>query len=94
MTDDRTSDEILADWNARLSASLGVPGADIATILELASLAAHAVIRPAAPLTTFLVGYAAGMQSRSGDVTTGALDRAVATVRDLASREDSRDEGP
>lgn len=52
----------LADWTRRLTEALGVPDLDpdIALILDLARDAAHGVARPAAPLTTFLVGYAAG----------------------------------
>jgi len=34
---------------------------DEAMLLDLARQAAHGVDRPAAPLTTFLVGYAAGL---------------------------------
>lgn len=50
----------LADWANRLTEALGVPDfdPDIALILDLARDAAHGVARPAAPLTTFLVGYA------------------------------------
>lgn len=40
-------------------AGLPVDEALLSTVLDLARDAAHAVERPAAPLTTFLVGYAA-----------------------------------
>lgn len=51
----------LDDWARDLGTALGVPldAVDVALILDLARDAAHAVARPAAPLTTFLVGYAA-----------------------------------
>lgn len=51
----------LEDWTRRLTEALGIPDLDpdIALILDLARDAAHGVARPAAPLTTFLVGYAA-----------------------------------
>ena len=52
----------LEAWVAELAAELGIPelaGLDLATVLDLARDAAHSVARPAAPLTTFLVGYAA-----------------------------------
>lgn len=57
----------LADWANRLTEALGVPDfdPDIALILDLARDAAHGVARPAAPLTTFLVGYAAGLAGGS-----------------------------
>jgi len=40
---------------------------DITRILDLARVAAHEVDRPAAPLTTFLVGFAAGRASGAGN---------------------------
>ncbi|MBC7517383.1 MAG: hypothetical protein H7248_00610 [Microbacteriaceae bacterium] len=59
---------VLADWSARLSAELGLDiSVDIDAILSLAGVAAHTVIRPAAPLTTFLVGYAAGRAAAEAD---------------------------
>ena len=53
----------LTDWSDRLSAALGIEGVevDIDAVLTLAGTAAHAIMRPAAPLTTYLVGYAAGV---------------------------------
>ena len=53
----------LTDWSDRLSAALGIEGVevDIDAVLALAGTAAHAIMRPAAPLTTYLVGYAAGV---------------------------------
>ena len=53
----------LTDWSDRLSAALGLEGVevDIDAVLALAGTAAHAIMRPAAPLTTYLVGYAAGI---------------------------------
>lgn len=52
----------LEGWARRLTEALGIPDfdPDIALILDLARDAAHGVARPSAPLTTFLVGYAAG----------------------------------
>ena len=50
-------------WVRELSARLGVDvtGLDTQGLLDVARDAAHSVTRPAAPLATFLVGYAAGM---------------------------------
>jgi hypothetical protein len=54
---------LLDAWTAELSAALGLDlAADTADLLDLARAAAHNVARPAAPLTTFLVGYAAGLR--------------------------------
>ena len=56
--------DTLAAWVAELAAALDVdPGAlDRNLVLDVARDAAHGVARPAAPLTTFLVGYAAGLR--------------------------------
>lgn len=63
MTDDR--DAALAAWAAELADALGVSRdvVDVDALLALAGRAAHGVVRPAAPLTTFLVGYAAGQRA-------------------------------
>jgi len=55
----------LTDWSDRLSAALGIEGVevDIDAVLALAGTAAHEIMRPAAPLTTYLVGYAAGISA-------------------------------
>ena len=51
-----------------LSDELGIDAeVDMSAVLDLAKEAAHNVARPAAPLTTFLVGFAAGM--RGGSIT-------------------------
>jgi hypothetical protein len=53
----------LQDWMDELCEELSVDtDVDMATVLDLARDAAHNVERPAAPLTTFLVGYAAGVR--------------------------------
>ncbi|SIN71920.1 DUF6457 domain-containing protein [Agromyces cerinus] len=47
-------------WSRALVADLGLDTApDVAAVLDLARIAAHGVARPAAPLTTYLAGYAA-----------------------------------
>ena len=68
---------LLASWLDELSAALGLAGVPVErdALLSLAGDAAHGVVRPAAPLTTFLAGYAAGL--RGGD--RAALDAAVRT---------------
>ena len=75
----------LDDWVAALAAELGVEAeVDVRGLLDLARVAAHSVDRPAAPLTTFLVGYAAG---RGGDPSAVAelSDRAAALARSWAA---------
>jgi len=53
------------DWSTVASAIAGIQGTpiDVDAILDLARDAAHGVERPAAPVTTFILGYAAGAQS-------------------------------
>lgn len=57
---------------------------DIDEVLNLAGDAARAVLRPAAPLTTFLVGYAAARAAATGTDPASAIkaatDTAVATA--------------
>jgi hypothetical protein len=65
-----------------LAAALDVDPAvlDRDLLLDVARDAAHGVARPAAPLTTFLVGYAAGL--RGGGAA--AVADAAATAQRLA----------
>jgi len=52
----------LDDWTDALCAELGLDPGDVdqQTVLNLARVAAHSVDRPAAPLTTYLLGLAVG----------------------------------
>lgn len=75
-------DEVLRQWCARLVKALSVDGldVDIKSVLGLAGRAAHSVLRPAAPLTTFVVGYAAGLAAGSGRDTSQAAQKAALDV--------------
>jgi hypothetical protein len=56
----------LTSWSKQLADALGIdPDVGIDVILDLARDAAHQVERPAAPVTTFLAGYAAGLRGGS-----------------------------
>jgi hypothetical protein len=63
--------EVLDDWVAEAAGLLGVDPADVpvAEVLDLARRVAHGVARPAAPVTTFLLGLAVGA-GRPDDLTT------------------------
>jgi len=52
----------LDDWTDALCAELGLDPADASqkTVLDLARVVAHAVDRPAAPLTAYFLGIAVG----------------------------------
>lgn len=54
--------DALEEWLTKVRAELDVPAdvLDTDLLLGLAGQAAHAVVRPAAPLTTFLIGVAVG----------------------------------
>jgi Domain of unknown function (DUF6457) len=83
---------VSADWITDLQHELGIDlSLDVIDLLELARLAAHEVARPAAPLTTFLVGYAAGAKGGSVAAVQEAAD---ATRRLLAQRDPQRSEDP
>ncbi len=67
------------EWIRQLCDALDVPIADVDTnaVLDLAREAAHNVDRPAAPVTTYIVGYAAAQR--------GGGARAVTQVTHLAA---------
>lgn len=75
-------DEALRQWCRKVADAVGVPDleVDLKTVLGLAGRSAHAVMRPAAPLTTFVVGYAAGVAAGSGKATS---DAAIAAAVDI-----------
>ncbi len=79
-------DEIsLEDWAATVAAELAIGTEldfDVEQILDLAAVAAHNVRKPAAPITTFLAGFAAAQAGGSTEdianaieVTTALCDR-------------------
>ncbi len=70
MADEQAEPTTLDVWTARLSAELGLPddfAVDIRVILDLARDVAHSVARPAAPVSTFVVGYAAGLAAAASN---------------------------
>ncbi|WP_370617145.1 DUF6457 domain-containing protein [Mumia qirimensis] len=71
------------DWSDAVCSELGIePDYDVDAILDAARDVAHGVERPAAPLTAFLIGYAAAMAGGSAADVDQALDQVTA----LASR--------
>ena len=76
------SERTLEQWAAELAAALDLPAdsVDIALLLDLARDAAHGVARPAAPLTTFLVGLAAGQAGGRATDVRAAVDAARALL--------------
>lgn len=75
--------ELIEQWWAALCVELDFDAPATAdAVLDLAATAAHEVVRPAAPLTTFLVGYAAGLAGGGSD----AVDRARAVAEALTAQ--------
>ncbi|KQX75468.1 MULTISPECIES: DUF6457 domain-containing protein [Aeromicrobium] len=71
----------LAAWAAGLAADLGVDQVlDVDAVLDLASDAAHGVVRPAAPLTTYLVGLAIGRAGGDPDRVAEVLEHVRAAI--------------
>jgi pyrrolidone-carboxylate peptidase len=70
--------DTLEAWVAALAdeLELDMGGLDIQAVLDVARDAAHSVTRPAAPLTTLLVGYAAGRAGASAEQIAAACRRA------------------
>lgn len=78
--------ETLSAWASKVAADLKIdpPKADqIGQLLGVAGVAAHEVLRPAAPITTFLIGYALAADPSL------SLESAVATVTRLAKEPQS-----
>jgi hypothetical protein len=68
---------VLEEWAAALARELGVDYAgDTKALLAVARDAAHNVDRPAAPLTTFLVGYAAALRGGGAEAVREAGETA------------------
>ena len=56
-----TTDPLLASWLSQAAAALELPDTvDQRLLLDLARDVAHGVARPAAPLTTYVLGLAVG----------------------------------
>jgi len=93
----------LDDWLAAVSAELDTSDYTfdndaIHTLLDLARDAAHEVARPAAPLTTFLIGLAVGRGAPLGAAAAGvtalaiehgAAQKAAAAGEDVPADDDS-----
>lgn len=74
----------LQRWTIELAQALGVDPSvlDRDLVLDTARDAAHGVARPAAPLTTFLIGFAAGQQGGSAEAVASAADVAKRLAAD------------
>lgn len=77
----------LHDWIDELCDVLDLDvEVDEGLVLDIAKVAAHNVVRPAAPLTTYLLGYAAGR----ADADPDELERLAVRVQTLAEKWDGK----
>ena len=65
----------LTEFARALAVRLGLTDVDVDVdaVLDLAGDAAHGVVRPAAPVTTFLVGLAAGRAGATPESLAAAM---------------------
>lgn len=86
---------VLDQWSNRLAQALQILDlkVDNELLLDLARRSADSIIHPAAPVTTFLVGYAAGLEAGTG--SAGSREASSAAVQQAASIAfDLCDDGP
>ncbi|WP_246094840.1 DUF6457 domain-containing protein [Streptomyces roseicoloratus] len=83
---------VLDEWITAVKDELGIDlDVDTGLLLDLARDAAHGVARPAAPLTTFLVGYAAASAAGAGggpEAVAEAARKAAALAQRWAAEQD------
>lgn len=73
------NEAVLQEWVAKLCQAFEIEDIeiDVQAVLNVAGVAAHQVVRPAAPLTTFIAGLAAGLAAGSGQASAQASMRAA-----------------
>ncbi|MGP3978681.1 DUF6457 domain-containing protein [Streptomyces sp. 8N114] len=90
----REHETVLDEWISAVKAELGIElDVDTSALLDLARDAAHGVARPAAPLTTFLVGYAAAQAGGSPQDVARAAEAAARLARRWADETARTDQG-
>jgi molybdopterin-guanine dinucleotide biosynthesis protein A len=90
----REHGNVLDEWISAVKDELGIDlDVDTGLLLDVARDAAHGVARPAAPLTTFLVGYAAA-QAGGGPEAVAEASRKAAALALRWAAEDTPDAKP
>ncbi|MER7493615.1 NTP transferase domain-containing protein [Streptomyces pharetrae] len=85
----REHGHVLDEWISAVKDELGIDlDVDTGALLDLARDAAHGVARPAAPLTTFLVGYAAAHAGGGPQAVAEATRKAAALAQRWAEEAD------
>lgn len=83
-------DEVLQAWTRKLleAFEIGDIDVDVHAVLNVAGVAAHSIVRPAAPLTTFIAGLAAGIAAGSGQAPEAVtMKAALGMAKKLAAAE-------
>ena len=80
-------------WTARVAQELGLPpvlaGRPVRdVVLDLTRDVAHGVARPAAPLTAFLVGVAAGREGATVEEVQRAVERVLTALPPVTTGDD------
>ena len=90
----KSQDETLEEWCRLLLRAFELEDVqvDVNEVLSLAGVAAHSVVRPAAPLTSFIAGFAAGLASGSGQAPDATSMKAAMDVARSVSKAYSADE--
>ncbi|MFF8015705.1 NTP transferase domain-containing protein [Streptomyces sp. NPDC007929] len=89
----REHGHVLDEWISAVKDELGIDlEVDTRGLLDLARDAAHGVARPAAPLTTFLVGYAAAQSGGGPEAVAEAARKAAALAARWAQESTSEAE--
>ncbi|MBY8342949.1 NTP transferase domain-containing protein, partial [Streptomyces sp. KC 17012] len=84
----REHGHVLDEWISAAKNELGIDlDVDIRALLDVARDAAHSVARPAAPLTTFLVGYAAAQAGGSPEAVAEAARKVSALALSWAEED-------
>ncbi|MGA5052127.1 NTP transferase domain-containing protein [Streptomyces cellulosae] len=84
----REHGHVLDEWISAVKDELGIDlDVDTGVLLDLARDAAHGVARPAAPLTTFLVGFAAARAGGDADAVAEAARKAAALANRWAEED-------
>jgi len=78
----------LKQWISALESELDLPAGtvDMKKVLDLARDAAHAVERPAAPLTTYAVGFAEGLAAAGALTGSSGRTDPAQQATELATR--------
>ncbi|MEV7995315.1 NTP transferase domain-containing protein [Streptomyces sp. NPDC086077] len=85
---------VLDEWISAVKDELGIDiDVDTGVLLDLARDAAHGVARPAAPLTTFLVGYAAARAGGGPEAVAEASRKAAALALRWAEEDGATADG-